>query len=264
LSANPTGLRPFASCCAATNASTGFAAQSASFTCGTVAFATGRNDQNAFASLPVVAFLRHRPGGGRPRVGGAGLHPPLEVGDLGVGQLLLRRHLHVVVVVPDGRDQQALVRVPRHDGRPGVAALEQGRPAVDQQPALGLVGLRAVALVAPLDEDRADPLLEQIQPVGGRQGSDGLRLVGGRRRFRGTGVRGREGGRCQAEGEREPAAKGRSSHGLLWTGRLLGGSPPRAAAPLMILTAAVAERWALGNASTLAILTPPGVEVFRF
>ena len=95
------------------------------------------------------------------RVGCPHRHPALEVGDHLVGQLLLGRHLEVVVLVADRLDQQALLEVARHDRGAEVAPLADALPRVEHEVRLDLLGRRGVALVAVLDQHRADLRLEE-------------------------------------------------------------------------------------------------------
>ena len=62
-----------------------------------------------------LAFLDDRPDR-------AGSNPGHEIGDLGVAEPPLRRHLELVLVA-DRLDQAALLGLARHDDRPGVAAV---------------------------------------------------------------------------------------------------------------------------------------------
>ena len=64
---------------------------------------------------------------GRARVRRAAAHPFREVGDLLVAELLiLRRHLQVFILVADGLDQERIIGLARHEGRTGVAAVQNG------------------------------------------------------------------------------------------------------------------------------------------
>lgn len=77
-----------------------------------------------------LLFSRRRGGGhdgSGARIGRSHLYPLLEDGDFLVRQLALLGHLQVAILVAHGADEQTLVRLPRHNGRPGVPALH---PAV--------------------------------------------------------------------------------------------------------------------------------------
>jgi hypothetical protein len=78
--------------------------------------------------------------------------------------------------VEDRPDQEALGGLAGDDGRAVVAPLEQAVAVVDPELALG-VGLGGVAVVAVVDQERPDLLLEEL---------DGLRVVG-RGGYRGPG-----------------------------------------------------------------------------
>jgi hypothetical protein len=82
------------------------------------------------------------------RVDGAGLDSLREVGNHGVRQLAARGHFQAVV--PERGEKRAVIRLARHDGRPGVSAREQGGPEVESQAPLELFrpgGLARVALL---------------------------------------------------------------------------------------------------------------------
>ena len=119
------------------------------------------------------------------------LDPLLEDRDLVVRQLaagLLGRHRELRIGVLDGLDQQGLLEVAGDDGRTFVAALVGAVAGVEDEAALRGVLLGGVALVATVDEDRADVLLEELESFLRR-----LRLVGGDREG-GSEQREREGG----------------------------------------------------------------------
>ena len=67
--------------------------------------------------------------------------PLSQDGDLGFGHLLLGRHLHRVVFIADGLDEQALVRLARHHGRPGVSPLLHPFRRVENKAPLDVLGL---------------------------------------------------------------------------------------------------------------------------
>ncbi len=101
---------------------------------------------------------RRRPGW-RFGPGHAHLDPGGEVGDRPIRQLPRGRHLDRRVV-PDRLDDRALLGMARHHDRPVVVPLEQGRARIEPQARLLL--LRPVAPGAMLDQDRADPRLEEL------------------------------------------------------------------------------------------------------
>jgi hypothetical protein len=90
------------------------------------------------------------------------LDPLLEDRDLLVRELasgLLGRHRELRIGVLDGLDEERLLEVAGNDGRSFVAALVGAVAGVEDEAALRGVLLRGVALVAAVDEDRADVLL---------------------------------------------------------------------------------------------------------
>src|SRR5204862_8053944 len=105
-----------------------------------------------------------------PRVGRAHLHPRDDVRDLIVRKLLLHGHPELVGLA-DGPNEDALLGLPGNDGGTGVAALEESLAAVEEKAALHLVGLSAVALIAALNKNRPDLLLEEFDLVAGQRGS---------------------------------------------------------------------------------------------
>ena len=102
----------------------------------------------------------------RARPGRAHLHPLGERGDLLVRKFLpLRRHLQVVILVADSRDEQALREIARHDCRPVVAASERTIRRIEHEPAFDLVRGMAVTLEAVLFQDRCDLLFKKVRTL---------------------------------------------------------------------------------------------------
>jgi hypothetical protein len=146
---------------------------------------------------PVLAGAKE---GGRrsPGPAGAACHPGSEVGHGGVGQPAPRRHPQVFGGMADGLDQQALVGIAGHDGRPAGATLEQCLAAIDAQAA---AGLRApVALEADIGEDETDFQLEEGIVVGRRGGGCGQGQGGGQGEGPEHASSSSDGGACQAGG----------------------------------------------------------------
>jgi hypothetical protein len=114
-----------------------------------------------------------------PRVRGARLDPLDKVGDGLVRQSGLLGWHRQVALVPDGLNEQALGRVPRHDGRATVAAGAQPVPGVQPQPAAELLRLGGVALVTVRGKDRLDLLAKEAGGVrvlgASAAGADGSR-----------------------------------------------------------------------------------------
>ena len=99
------------------------------------------------------------------RVGRAHFYPGNQIGDLFVRKLAAAfagGHLKVFVGVTDGLDQKTLVRIPAHDGGPGVAALEQTIARIEQESAFDFFGVLAVTFVAVLDKDGPDFFLKEL------------------------------------------------------------------------------------------------------
>src|SRR5688500_13826788 len=112
----------------------------------------------------------HR-GGAVPRVGSAVADPLLEVGGHVVGQLAARRHLQLRVA--DRLKEQALRGVAWNQSGAAVAAGAERVAGVEPQAAFDLVRLFGMALVAVLDQHRADLLLEEVDLLARRFGSVG-------------------------------------------------------------------------------------------
>ena len=135
-----------------------------------------------FALLIAEAALHHH-GLVRIRPRRAELHPFFQRRDFFVGQLFLRRHLEVRILVTDRLDHRRLVRVAGHDRRAGVPAGLDVRDVIHAQPALLL--FFAVAIVAARSEHRPYFILKKTQRVrlrggggGGEEGQDEEMLHG--------------------------------------------------------------------------------------
>ncbi len=119
----------------------------------------------AFAAFQVELRLRRgrcHLGTGLGRPGSSHFHPGRESGNLLGRQLAVRRHLQGDVVVAHGLHQQAFVWFARHNRWACIAANEQRRPVVEQQPSLQLFSLCRMTLVALLDQDGPDLLFEEL------------------------------------------------------------------------------------------------------
>ena len=124
------------------------------------------------------------------------LDPLLEEGDLVVRKLaagLLGGHGELGIRILDGLDEERLLEIAGHDGGAFVAALVGAVTGIEDEAALRGILLGGVALVATIDEDRADILLEELEPFLGR-----LRFVGGDREGGGE-QREREGGMTERQ-----------------------------------------------------------------
>ena len=98
-----------------------------------------------------------------PRIGRPDLDPAFEVGDYLIGQPgAAQRHAKVETRVAHRPQQQTGAWFAGFDRRTAHAALEQTVSIVQAQPALGQFGA-VVAGVAVLHQNRADPLLEELE-----------------------------------------------------------------------------------------------------
>src|SRR5262249_17485288 len=82
------------------------------------------------------------------------LPPGYEIGHDGNGQPLVWRHLDARVGLPNCLNEQALLRIARHERRPAVATLKQGSTRIDAQTVAEL--LASMARKAGAGEDWAD------------------------------------------------------------------------------------------------------------
>ena len=94
-------------------------------------------------------------------IDGAVGNPCIERGDLVVAELALGRHLQITVGVGNGAGDEAGVGISGDNRRAGITAGFPTRTVIEAEAALDLV-LRTVALVAVLDEKRADLALEVL------------------------------------------------------------------------------------------------------
>jgi hypothetical protein len=76
----------------------------------------------------------------------------------------------------DGGDEETFLGVSRDEGWPAVASGEDALARIEVEAAPKLFTLSAVAFVAALDEDGADPLFKEIEPseIGGFSAVSGL------------------------------------------------------------------------------------------
>ena len=108
---------------------------------------------------------RSRPGRGK---GGSRLHPPDQVGDLPIAQPAGWRHLELGVLEGNGPDQQALLRLAGRHRRAAAPPRQHGFGRIQPQPSHGTGGFPTMAGMAAFDQQRPDPLLEEL-------GLDGVR-----------------------------------------------------------------------------------------
>ncbi len=81
-------------------------------------------------------------------------NPSLKIGDDGVRQLFVGRHLQVVVAIAKCADQQALFGIVRDDGRARIPSFDERRPTVESEIVAGF--LAAVAFPASGRQHRAN------------------------------------------------------------------------------------------------------------
>ena len=143
-----------------------------------------------------------RGGGGGAGIGCAALDPLGENGDFGGAERLLRRHLEVFVFATDRYDEQAFCGIAGHDDGAGVTA---GLPAgLGIEAEAALLFFFTVALVAALDEERADLAFEKSEVGSVRWNCDC------RRRGREANDEGEQGGDDEGASHRKGA---RRQHG---------------------------------------------------
>ena len=104
----------------------------------------------------------------RPRTAHA--HPSFEVGNQRLRQGFLRRHGGVLVFIAHCLDEQTGIGLARHDGRPGVASLEQAGPTVEPQTGLELGCFGRVAGIAVLGQHWSNLVLKELDVFGGGMG----------------------------------------------------------------------------------------------
>ena len=90
------------------------------------------------------------------RVGRATSHPILENQDLPIGKLALRWHLEVLVRPADGLDQEAAIGITGNDCGTRDPAHLPPLLGIQDESTTNALGVRGVASVAMLDEDRPD------------------------------------------------------------------------------------------------------------
>jgi len=90
------------------------------------------------ARLHAEGGRRHGAGTGRWPLGPI-LDPLFQGGNRGVGQLPLRRHPGQLVLVANGLDQQALVRLAGNHGGAGLSAFAHPFESVQQEPPLSFL-----------------------------------------------------------------------------------------------------------------------------
>ena len=112
----------------------------------------------------VLSFICqcHCPASSHTRIGRAHFYPGSQAGNLIIRKLLsFGRHLQIGIGVSNSLDQQALLRVTRHNRRSGFTAFEHTLAGIEQQSAFDFFGLRAVAFVAIVSQHRANAVLEK-------------------------------------------------------------------------------------------------------
>ena len=110
------------------------------------------------------------------RVRGTHVDPYFKIGDNLRRQLLLRRHLQIVVFVLDRFDQFALLRMAgHHRWRTRFTPAQQAGGRIDLQFPFKLLGIGTVARIAFVDQHRANLRFKKFDPftigrLGGAQG----------------------------------------------------------------------------------------------
>ena len=105
-----------------------------------------------------------------PRIRGALVDPSCEIGEDLTGQLRpVLRHPGFRVRVVELLDETAGRGIAGHDRRTGLSALPEGLAMIQAQPPFLL--LRAMTLIAFLNERRPDLLLEEVE-LSGRRAAD--------------------------------------------------------------------------------------------
>ena len=208
-------------------------------TTGAGGLAMGRNDQKARSSgTNRVAAGANRRGAGRGRPGRAALDPGDEDGDLLVLELVLFRHLHIVVVLHRD-DERTLIGTAGDDGGlGGVAALEHGVAR----------GQAEAALAFALGVARGAVLVQQGPDLGLKEIDVGRGELRGKRTARNKGE--------NAEGGANPDVTFHVRSPRLLNGhRAAGGRQagvrrkdgPAASLSLLAVRVSVANFWPAGN-----------------
>ena len=102
----------------------------------------------------------------RPRC--SHFHPSRQISDLSLVELLLWRHLKVLVRPAHRLDEQTRVGITRNDGRARVTTFEDARTTIQQEPAFDLVRAHTVAVVTPLRQHRTDAFFKELDICRGR------------------------------------------------------------------------------------------------
>ena len=71
-------------------------------------------------------------------------------------------HLEVFIRIPDGSDDETLLRIAGNNGGSGISPFHPAFTEIEEQATFNLFGLSAVAFIAPLDQHRADVILEKL------------------------------------------------------------------------------------------------------
>ena len=109
-------------------------------------------------------FCPRNRGRGDARIGGSPSHPLSQNLDGRSAERLLRGHLKIFVLIMNGLDEQAGVRMPRNDDRPTLPARLPARLRIEPQ--AGLLLFFPMTLVAVISEQRTNLVLEKDQIVG--------------------------------------------------------------------------------------------------
>ena len=102
-------------------------------------------------------------------------HPIFQERNFLRPQLPLLRHHQFLIALANCLNEQTFLGMSRHNRRPGIAAFEQRRPAIEQQAPFMLFRLGRVAFMAMLHEKRTDFGFEEIDVGRGRLRGNGAR-----------------------------------------------------------------------------------------
>ena len=81
---------------------------------------------------------------------------------------VLRRHAQIFIGVSNRLDEQAFLRVPRNDGRAGLADFQQAVARIEKEAAFELFTFVTVTFVTILDQQWPNLFFEELSPVRNR------------------------------------------------------------------------------------------------
>ena len=111
----------------------------------------GRNDQNAFSSGVGRSLSKERAELATTLASGHGasisIHRTRSAISRSRQLVAAHRHREVLALVPDGTHEKAFLRIANHDGRAGIAAVQNGFTGVEAQAAERLIRVADEAIV---------------------------------------------------------------------------------------------------------------------